>query len=79
MPLYEYKCEDHGTFERTGSMSESKEPQPCPTCKNPSQRILSASPFSIDGTNPNNSAAYERWGRKRTRMMKEERIKELKR
>jgi putative FmdB family regulatory protein len=42
MPLYEYACRRHGEFELSRKMSESRLPVPCPSCRQPSVRILSA-------------------------------------
>ena len=40
MPLYTYQCDHHGEFSAWGRMSESDEPQPCPTCTEPAPRAL---------------------------------------
>lgn len=42
MPLYEYRCNKHGVFERMAGMSESDRPAACPRCKKSSKRILSS-------------------------------------
>ena len=42
MPLYEYSCSQHGTFEAMRSMSESAAPGCCPGCRAESPRILSS-------------------------------------
>ena len=35
MPLYTYRCHEHGEFSAWGKMSESEAPQPCPDCAEP--------------------------------------------
>jgi putative FmdB family regulatory protein len=42
MPLYEYRCSDHGVFEAMGRMSRSGEPGSCPACEASAPRILSS-------------------------------------
>ena len=42
MPLYEYECQKHGTFESIASIEACREPGACPTCEKPASRVLSA-------------------------------------
>lgn len=42
MPLYEYKCDDHGHFEEFQSMSHGGKPVACPICGQMSARVYSA-------------------------------------
>jgi putative FmdB family regulatory protein len=42
MPMYEYQCMDHGTFEALRAIDKRAAPAPCPNCKARSRRILSA-------------------------------------
>ena len=42
MPVYEYECREHGLFELLNSLSQSRDPAPCPTCALPGARVLSA-------------------------------------
>ena len=42
MPLYEYECTRHGTFEEIQPMQRSAEPAQCPACGGQSPRVLSA-------------------------------------
>lgn len=41
MPLYEYKCPDHGQFDQVAPMKDYLKPQPCPTCSQPSVKLIS--------------------------------------
>lgn len=41
MPLYEFKCENCGTFEEWRSMSAASEPMLCPICETVAKRIYS--------------------------------------
>jgi len=42
MPIYEYECSQHGTFELTRPMADVREPAPCPDCGGFGRRLLSA-------------------------------------
>jgi len=42
MPIYEFECADHGTFELTRAMAQVREPAPCPECGELGKRLLSA-------------------------------------
>lgn len=44
MPVYEYKCNDHGVFYELATLSESDKPQSCPTCASMSARIIRIAP-----------------------------------
>jgi len=41
MSLYEYKCKEHGKFDKLRPMSESELPGLCPTCGKESKRVMS--------------------------------------
>ncbi len=41
MPLYEFKCNDCGTFEEWRTMAESSNPAYCPSCQKTGKRIFS--------------------------------------
>ncbi|MCL1474931.1 FmdB family zinc ribbon protein [Argonema antarcticum] len=52
MPLYEFRCENCGTFEELRSMSEASEPMLCPICQTTAKRIYSVAglimtPYSL--------------------------------
>lgn len=42
MPIYEYKCKDHGVFEQRHSMASFPRVTECPTCDGPAPKIISA-------------------------------------
>jgi putative FmdB family regulatory protein len=44
MPVYDYKCSEHGLFFELASMDNHAEPVPCPQCANMSARIILMSP-----------------------------------
>jgi putative FmdB family regulatory protein len=46
MPLYEYECNIHGSFEEIQPMQRSGEPENCPVCGEPSPRVLSPTRIS---------------------------------
>lgn len=42
MPLYEYQCPGRHKFDRILPLSRYDEPQTCPTCGQPAQKLVSA-------------------------------------
>lgn len=48
MPVYEYKCQDHGVFYELATMDESQAPKPCPHCGAQSARIIRLAPEILD-------------------------------
>ena len=42
MPMYEYSCEKHGTFEALRAIEQRAAPARCPSCSARSKRVLSA-------------------------------------
>ena len=49
MPIYEYKCENCGTFETTQRITE-KALRKCPTCKGKVKKLISNTSFQLKGT-----------------------------
>lgn len=50
MPIYEYDCPKHGTFEKLLSRAEADKPQPCPVCNSETtRREISQSSFTLNG------------------------------
>ena len=51
MPIYEYRCASCGTdFELTRSFSQSGDAAPCPNCKKPAEKLVSAFASKADYT-----------------------------
>ncbi|QCN97080.1 zinc ribbon domain-containing protein (plasmid) [Azospirillum argentinense] len=44
MPMYDYECPTCGDFTGMRPMAESGQPQPCPDCGTPSQRVIRMAP-----------------------------------
>jgi putative FmdB family regulatory protein len=42
MPMYEYSCAKHGTFEALRAIEQRAAPARCPSCSARSKRVLSA-------------------------------------
>ena len=40
MPLYDYKCPEHGVFQELAPMREHDQPKPCPQCAAQSARVI---------------------------------------
>jgi putative FmdB family regulatory protein len=49
LPLYEYHCPKHGTFERMQKFSDPPLTR-CPTCGGPVEKLLSAPAIQFKGT-----------------------------
>jgi putative FmdB family regulatory protein len=41
MPLYDFRCDDCGSFEIWRTMAEFSQPVHCPTCTEPAKRVFS--------------------------------------
>lgn len=48
MPVYDYKCAEHGLFYELASMDSHAEPKPCPECQSLSARVIIMSPGILD-------------------------------
>jgi len=59
MPVYDYKCKDHGVFHDLATFEESDKPADCPTCGGVSPRIIMVAP-SVLGLDRNTRQAHER-------------------
>lgn len=58
MPVYDYKCKEHGVFNDLATMENAHKPCPCPTCGELSGRIIMLSPEFLD-MDPNKRKAEE--------------------
>jgi putative FmdB family regulatory protein len=50
MPLYEFRCDECGTFDAWRTIVERSAPAPCPSCETMSQRIFSVPALKLSGT-----------------------------
>jgi putative FmdB family regulatory protein len=48
MPLYNYECRRHGDFSEWADLSDFEKPAPCPVCRKPAQRTVSAAYLAMD-------------------------------
>jgi putative FmdB family regulatory protein len=48
MPVYEYKCVQHGLFFELATMDEAHKPSPCPTCSAMAARVIMINPAFLD-------------------------------
>ena len=48
MPVYDYKCAEHGLFYELASMADHAKPAPCPKCEAMSARVIIMSPGILD-------------------------------
>ncbi len=44
MPLYDYKCQQHGIFHALATVEDAGLPAPCPQCDQPGARIIMIAP-----------------------------------
>jgi putative FmdB family regulatory protein len=44
MPVYDYKCLEHGVFNELATMADSEKPNVCPSCGKLSARIIRFAP-----------------------------------
>lgn len=56
MPVYDYKCQQHGIFSELATMSESGQPTLCPQCSLLSARVIMVAPEVLDMSPANRSA-----------------------
>jgi len=47
MPFYEYACADCGEFTAVRRMAERDDPQACPACGGPAQRLVAATMLAL--------------------------------
>jgi len=50
MPVYDYKCKDHGVFDALATMAQSSDPAQCPQCNELCSRVIILPPemFKMD-------------------------------
>ena len=48
MPIYDYKCREHGVFNELATLDEFEKPAPCPACGTPSPRVIVLAPRLLD-------------------------------
>jgi len=48
MPVYDYKCKDHGIFYELATLEDAEKPCLCPTCGLISPRIIMVAPEILD-------------------------------
>ncbi|SIS44218.1 zinc ribbon domain-containing protein [Neptunomonas antarctica] len=48
MPVYDYKCAEHGLFYELASIDDHAKPMPCPECQSLSARIIILSPSILN-------------------------------
>lgn len=48
MPVYDYKCPEHGIFYELATLEESGKPKACPHCQALSPRIIMVPPEVLD-------------------------------
>lgn len=48
MPVYDYKCADHGLFYELAAMADSSKPMACPDCGTLCARVIMLAPEIMD-------------------------------
>lgn len=66
MPVYDYKCKNHGIFNQLATLEDFQKPLPCPTCGDLAPRVVCLSPDLLkldkglhDGMERNEKAQHE--------------------
>jgi len=59
MPVYDYKCREHGVFSELATMDQSEQPAACPVCRQFSARIIRL-PTSLTRLSQSDRQAHER-------------------
>ena len=76
MPIYEFECADHGTFELTRSMAQVREPAACPDCGELGKRLLSAPNLATGSALGRRAAAINERSQHEPRIVKREMAKQ---
>jgi putative FmdB family regulatory protein len=56
VPVYDYKCAEHGLFYELAPVAEASQPCACPVCGTLSARIIIMAPFMNDMSETNRKA-----------------------
>lgn len=59
MPVYDYKCQEHGIFHELATFEDSAKPMQCPHCEELAPRVLMIPPEVLD-MSPVKRAAIEK-------------------
>lgn len=59
MPVYDYKCRDHGVFSELATLADAEKPQPCPRCGALAGRVIRLPP-ALAALTPAARAAHAR-------------------
>jgi len=70
--FFSYECKNEHVFEELVKDEEKHEKYLCPVCNEVGKYVLSPTRFKMDGTNPNNARAWDRWGKDRLKQIKHE-------
>ena len=72
MPIYEFECAEHGTFELTRPMALMREPAECPDCGGLGKRLLSAPNLATGSATGRRAAAVNERSQHEPRIVKRE-------
>jgi len=72
MPIYEFECTEHGSFELSRPIAQMREPAPCPDCGNIGKRLLSAPNLATGSALGRRVAAVNERSRHEPRIVKRE-------
>lgn len=59
MPLYDYKCSQHGVFQELATMADHDKPGQCPVCQQACGRVILLAP-GLFGMNAKDTKARDR-------------------
>jgi putative FmdB family regulatory protein len=72
MPIYEYECANHGSFELTRAMAQVRDPAECPDCGKLGKRLLSAPNLASGSAVGRRAAAINERSQHEPRIVKRE-------
>ncbi len=72
MPIYEFECDDHGTFELSRPMALVRQPAECPECGVVAKRLLSAPSLATGSAVSRRVAAVHERSQHEPRIVKRE-------
>lgn len=72
MPIYEFECAEHGSYELTRPIAQVRDPAPCPECGERGKRLLSAPNLASGSLSGRRAAAVNERSQHEPRIVKRE-------
>jgi putative FmdB family regulatory protein len=72
MPIYEFECAQHGSFELSRPMAQVRDPAACPDCGADAKRLLSAPSLATGSASGRRAAAVNERSQHEPRIVRRE-------